>query len=167
MLGTRINYKDGSTDYFINDRANQPQLWNQSPFYYVSLDSIDGLYGADISYESHPIPNAIGDASGDVFRRGKTVTLSGTIFGKAFGRLDAGADWLQKVFTNTARRHLIWTRYSDGISVYLIGRVSQDLAITENLSGYAPKYQWTVGIRCDDPRSRKVSDDSVYPTWQA
>lgn len=167
MLGSAVNFIDGVTNYIINDRFNQPRLWAQTPFYYISLESVDGLYGADIDYETHPIPNAIGEMSGDIFRRGKTITLTGIVRGKSFGRLEAGAEYLRQMFANTARRHLRWTRVQDSVQVYLIGRVNQDITITETLTGFVPQYQWTVGIRCDDPRTRRVSDDTIWPTWQA
>jgi hypothetical protein len=169
MFGSVINFKssDGSTDYKINDRANQPKLWAQSPFYYISVTSVDGLYGADLSLESHPLPNFIGEKSGDIFRRGKTITLTGNVQAASLGALERGADFLKHMFTDTGFRKLIYTRIGDGIQVYFIARINQDLAITETASDLSYRYNYTVAVRADDPRSYKVSDDSLYPTYQA
>jgi len=169
MFGSAINFKsaDGTTNYIINDRTNQPRLWATTPFYYISVQNVDGLYGADLSIESHPLPNFIGEKSGDIFRRGKTITLSGTIQALSMGALERGAEFLQQMFTETAYRHLIWTRWADGVQVYYIARVNQDLAISQTVSDNSFKYNYTVAVRADDPRTYKVSDNTVYPTWQA
>lgn len=169
MFGSAINFKsaNGSTDYKINDRANQPLLWGQSPFYYVTVSNVDGLYGADLEIETHPIPNFIGEKSGDIFRRGKTITLSGNIQAASLGALHRGAEFLQQMFTETARRHLIWTRWADGVQVYYVARVNQDLAISETASDRSYRYNYTVAVRAEDPRTYKVSDNTLYPTFQA
>jgi hypothetical protein len=167
MFPTKLTFYSNSegSNWVINDRYSQPKLWAQSPFYYISAESVDGLHGADISSESHPVPNAIGEASGDVIRRGKTVTITGDITALNLRALEAGVDYLQQMFAETARRKLKWSR-RDGVDVYLIGRVSQDLSITENINSLSFKYSYTVGIRCDDPRTRNYSGNAVYPTWQ-
>jgi hypothetical protein len=169
MFGSAINFKsgNGATSFVINDRASFPKLYGQSPFYYISVSSVDGLYGADLSLESHPLPNFIGEKSGDIFRRGKTITISGTIQALSIGALERGAEFLQQMFTETAERKLIWTRWADGIAVYYIARINQDLAITQTISDASYRYNYTVAVRADDPRTYKVSDDTVYPTFQA
>jgi len=168
MLGTSISFlsADEVTTYTINNRGTQPLLQAQSPFYYISVDNIDGLYQADISYESHPIPNATGEKSGDVFRRGKTVTLSGNIYGNNLAYLEAGCDYLKQMFNEVAERKLRWTRRSDSVEIYLKCRVNQDLSITQNLQSNAYRLAWVVGLRADSPLTRRTSDDAVYPTWQ-
>ena len=169
MIGAPVNFVDGVTNYIINDRANQPQLWLQSPFYYIKLESVDGHSGSDVSYEAHPIPNATGERSGDVFRRGKTLTLSGQIEALNLGALVAGKEFLQQMFQSTALRHLRFYDFGDGNQRYYICRVNQDLAVVEtapNPNENAYRWPWTVGLRADDPRTRKVSDNSIYPTWQ-
>lgn len=168
MFGSAINFKssDGITDFIINDRVNHPKLWAQSPYYYIMVNNVDGLYGADLSIESHPLPNYIGEKSGDIFRRGKTITISGTIQAANFGALERGAEFLQQMFADTGLRKLIWTRWSDSIQVYYIARINQDLAISQTISDLSYRYNYTVAVRADDPRTYKVSDDTVYPTWQ-
>lgn len=167
MIGHAVNYQsaNGAVNFVINDRANQPLLWQQSPFYYISLKSPDGMYGAEISFESHPIPQAIGERSGDVFRRGKSITLAGEIEAMSLGYLEAGADFLGQMFAETAKRKLIWTRY-DGIQVYFTCRVNNDLVISEEITGDKYVWPWLVGLRADDPRTRRVDNGTVYPTWQ-
>jgi len=169
MIGNKVQFIDGVTTYTINDRFSQPNLWLQSPFYYIKLESVDGLYSSDISYESHPIPNATGEKSGDVFRRGKTIVLSGQIEALSLGYLATGATYLRQMFNNTALRHLRFYQYGDDNQMYIVCRVSQDLAITEtvpNPDANAFRWEWTVGLRADNPLTRKVSDNSIYPTWQ-
>jgi hypothetical protein len=169
MFGSAINFKsfDGATSFIINDRTNQPNLWGQSPFYYIFVQNVDGLYGADLSIESHSLPNFIGERSGDIFRRGKTITLSGTIQAMSLGALERGAEFLQHMFTETKPRKLIWTRWADGVQVYYIARINQDLSISQTVSDTSYRYNYTVAVRADDPQTYKVSDNSLYPTWQA
>lgn len=167
MLGTAINFlsSDGGTNYIINDRVSQPLLQAQSPYYYISVANVDGLYQSDISYESHPIPNATGERSGDVFRRGKTITLSGKIYGWNFAKLEEGADFLNHMFAEKALRKLQWTR-KDGVQVYITCRVAQDLSIVQNVQEGKYQWSWVVGLRADIPFTYKSSDNSLYPTWQ-
>lgn len=163
MIGTAITY-NGIT---INNHAAQPLREAQSPFYYIMVNNVDGLRTADISYESHPLPNLIGEKSGDVFRRGKTITLSGYIYGYSLGYLEAGADVLHQMFgSTTSLNNLSWTRRSDGVGVYLSCRPQQDLSIVESFDSLVRRWAWVVGLRADDPRIRRTSDGSVYPTWQ-
>lgn len=167
MLGTAVNFKsaDEGTNFVINDRANQPLLQGQSPFYYISLDTVDGLYSSDISYEAHPIPNAPGEKSGDVFRRGKTITLSGKINANDLLRLEQGADFLNQMFAEKELRELTWTR-RDLVQVYIKCRVNQDLQIIQNFDSTKYVWSWVVGLRADSPFTYKSSDNSLYPTWQ-
>jgi len=163
MIGTAITY-NGIT---INDNVNQPLREAQSPFYYIMVNNVDGLRTADISYESHPLPNIPGEKSGDVFRRGKTITLSGYIYGLSLGYLETGADVLHQMFgSTTSLNNLSWTRRSDGIAVYLRCRPQQDLSIVESFDSLTRRWAWVVGLRCDMPYTYKVSDNSLYPTWQ-
>jgi hypothetical protein len=168
MIGGAVNFQsaNGATNYIINDRFNQPLLWQQSPFYYIRLVTPEHS-GAEISYESHPLPQAIGERSGDVFRRGKGITLAGEIEAMSLGYLEAGADFLGQMFADTSKRKLIWTRKVDQIQVYYECRVNNDLVISEEITG-ADKYIWTwvVGLRADDPRTRRLDNGTVYPTWQ-
>jgi len=168
MLGTSVNFKSANegTSFIINNRASQPLLHAQSPFYYISLLNVDGLKQADISYESYPLPNTSGEKSGDVFRRGKTITLSGVIQALSLGYLEAGSEFLQQMFAETTLRKLTWTRRNDGVEVYIKCRVSQDLSVVENFSSHEYRWPWVVGLRADYPYTYRASDNSVYPTWQ-
>ena len=168
MFPTKLTFysASGASNWVINDRVTQPKLWANSPYYYISAESVDGIYSSDISYESHPIPQSIGEFSGDVIRRGKTITITGDINALNLRALEVGEDYLYQAFAETARRKLVYTR-ADGVAVYLKCRVNQDLAIVKNINSFQYKYTYTVGLRADDPRWKKVSDNSVYPTWQA
>lgn len=161
MIGSPVTF-NGVT---INNRAAQPLLHAQSPFYYVMLRNVDGLESSDISYESHPLPYTTGEKSGDVFRRGKTITLSGLIYGDGLRYLEAGADALGQMFSGTAQHNLTWTRF-DGVQIYLTCRVSQDLSIPRTVEEGIARWSWVVGLRADNPFTYKVSDNSLYPTWQ-
>lgn len=85
----------------------------------------------------------------------------------SLGYLEAGADFLGQMFADTSKRKLIWTRKVDQIQVYYECRVNNDLVISEEITG-ADKYIWTwvVGLRADDPRTRRLDNGTVYPTWQ-
>lgn len=163
MIGTAVTY-NGLT---INDQANQPLREAQSPFYYISINNVDGLRTADISYESHPIPNAPAEKSGDVFRRGKTLTLSGYIWGFNLKYLETGADRLHQMFGSTTGANPIsWTRRSDGVAVYMTVRPQQDLSIVESFDSLVNRWAWVVGLRADNPFTYAVSGGALYPSWQ-
>lgn len=167
MIGSKVQFKtfDGSSEFVINNRGERPTLHASSPFYYISVLAVDGLDSADISYESYPIPGATGEKSGDVFRRGKGLSVSGEITALSLGALDNGADYLGQMFWDTRIRKIIWTPFNTGFQVYLMVRVNQDITVSRNPSGNY-RWPWAVGLRADDPRIRKVSDNSVWPTWR-
>lgn len=168
MLGHIIDYRSsGGSSFVINDRT--PILTGNwaSPYYYIQVQSVDGHYSADISYESHPIPNAIGELSGDVFRRGKTLTFSGTIWGRGLSEIYSGADFLHQMLAETAIRQLVFIPWNHGIELYYAARPYQDLSITESFENQTPRLLYTFALRADNPRSYKVDDDSLFPTWQA
>ncbi len=167
MVGRAINFKSsGGSSFIINNQAGQPQMQAQSPYYFVTVDTVDGLSSADISYESHPVPYGIGEVSGDVIRRGKSITLSGKVRGLNLKFLEQGSDFLEQVFAERAIRKLTWTRWADNVEIYIACRVNNDLSIVRSFQDGKYEWPWTVGLRADDPRTRKSSDDSVYPTFQ-
>jgi hypothetical protein len=151
-------------DWTINDQASLRSNWADAPYYYIHLESADGFFGSDVSTESHPIPHGIGERSGDSFRRGKGITLSGSIEGRNVADLQIAALYLQQMFWDTQPRKLVWTGL-DGTPAYYTCRVLNDISITEDYSQLNPKWQWTVGLRADDPRAYVLSDDSLYYTW--
>lgn len=169
MIGSYVKFYTaaGSDSWTINDRTNRPRLWETSPFYYISVTSIDGLTNADISYEAHDLANITGESSGDVFRRGKTITLTGKINAMSLGALSAGAEYLKEMFNDTSRRKLVFKRISDNVVVYYLGRVNQDLVVVETVQGGKYEWDWVVGIRCDKPFTYKLSDNTLYPTYQS
>lgn len=168
MIGSYIKFYTfaGADSWTINDRANRPLLWETSPYYYISVTSVDGLFNADMSYESHPIPNATGEKSGDVFRRGKTITLTGKINAMNLGALATGAEYLQQMFRETGLRKLVFKRMSDNVVVYYRARVNQDLTIVETFSSGKYEWDWVVGLRTDTPFTYNLSGDAIYPSWQ-
>lgn len=169
MIGSYIKFYTGAgaDSFTINDRVNRPLLWETSPFYYISVTSIDGLYNADISYESHPIPNATGEKSGDVFRRGKTITLTGKINAMNLGALQTGAEYLQQMFNEKALRKLVFKRMSDNVVVYYNGKINQDLVIVETVATGKYEWDWVVGIRTETPFTYNLSGNAIYPSWQS
>ncbi len=166
ILTQKILYKsaDEGTTYTINDQASMKARWTISPYFYIKVDSADGFYGADISSEAHPIPHAIGEVSGDTYRKGKGITLSGSIEGLSINHIEAGVRYLRQMFWDASQRKLMWNEY-EGTQVYLYCRVLNDLSVTENFSQWIPKWTWTVGLRADDPRPRKESDDTLFYSW--
>ena len=167
ILQSTVNYKsfDGTTSYIINDRTSLKSNFALSPHYYIKLDDAEGIYGADITDEAHPVPHYIGERSGAAFRRGKGITLSGSIYGRNISDMNAAVIFLREMFWDMNLRKLIWT--SEGIQRYLICRVLNDLSVSENNSQTPPVWTWTVGLRANDPREYKVSDDTLVYSWQA
>lgn len=168
MLGHIIDYRStGGSSFVINDRA--PILtgnWT-SPFYYIQVVSVDGHFGADISYEAHPIPNYPGEKSGDVFRRGKTITFSGTIWGRGISEIYSGADFLQRMLAEKELRKLVFIPWNHNIQLYYNCRPYQDLVIIESLQSAVPRFEYTFALRADDPFSYTLSGNALFPTWQA
>ncbi len=163
MLGTAITYNG----FTINNQAAQPLYEGQSPWYYIMVNNVDGLRTADISYESHPIPNAPAEKSGDVFRRGKTLTLSGYVYGHTLQYLEVGAEVLHQMFgSTTSAGPISWTRRSDGVAVYMTVRPQQDLSIVESFDSMTRRWAWVVGLRADNPFTYAVSGGALYPSWQ-
>lgn len=166
ILTQKITIKshDEVTSYVINDQASMRSNWSASPHYYIKVESIDGFFGADLSSESNPIPHAIGDRSGDTYRKGKGLSINGHIEGRNLEDIAAGARYLRQTFWQTTERKILWYEY-DGTQVYLKFKVLNDLSITESYDNYNPTWAFTVGLRCDDPRERKESDDSLFYSW--
>lgn len=149
--------------FTINNRAGLNL--NNAPHYYIAVTSIDGLWGADIDYEEYPIAGAPGASSGDVFRRGKTLTIAGRIEAANYQALHVAKRYLQQMFAVTGPFNLIFTLVGEP-QIYIKCKLSQDLSITEQQNDMRLWRSFTVALRADDPRSRLVSDNTVYPTWQ-
>lgn len=166
MIKGVIKYRsvDGSTDYILNDQASMRSKWTIAPWWYIKVETADGLFGADISSESNPIPHAIGERSGDTYRKGKGISLNGTIEGRNITDMEAATRYLQPAFWDARPRKLIYTEY-DGTVCYFLCRVLNDLSISVTYSVQNPRWTWTVGLRCDDPRQRKLSDNSLFYSW--
>jgi hypothetical protein len=172
MLGKPIQLKsvNEATTFTINDRTFESLM--VAPYYFICVETVDGLWGADISHESHPIPGipsvAIGEKSGDTIRRGKTVTLTGKIYARGMAELYEGSYYLQQMFAeNSGLRKLLFTPWNFNFQLYLKVKVTQDLAIVENVESQSHRWPWTVGVRADDPRTYRASDNTIFPTWQA
>jgi len=164
MLGHVIDYRSsGGSSFIFNNRIDYNIT---SPYYYIQVQSVDGHYGSDISYESHPIPNAPGEKSGDVFRRGKTLTFSGTIWGRGFSEIYSGADFLQQMLAETELRKLVFIPWNHNIQLYYNCKPYQDLSVVEQFEDRTFKLAYTFGLRTESPFSYKLSDNSLFPTWQ-
>lgn len=156
----------GTPTYILNSQSSLNLNFTGGDPYYISVDSVDGLNSSDISFETHPIPNDTGEKSGDVFRRGKSVTLSGTIWGKNIGGLAIGAEYLSEVFWDTSMRKLYWYPLVASSQVYLNCRVFNDLSVAQ-IKPQERNYRWlwTVGLRADDPKIYNAVGDAVYRSW--
>lgn len=143
-----------------NVQADKPLT--AAPFYFARLDSVDGLWGADLDYESYPIAGAIGERSGDVIRRGRTITLTGVIEAASLGALRACSRAMQAAVNDKLKHNLTFTLTGEP-QIYFKCRVSGDLVIVEQQKDLRPWRPFVVAFRADDPRSRKVSDNTVYP----
>jgi hypothetical protein len=167
MLERPIRYPDtAALDFTINDRTYIDLLI--SPWYYIKVDTVDGYWGADISAESHPVPGAHREVSGDTFRRGKTITLSGTIRARGLLELRQAQRYLQMMFWDVSGpRKLIHQTWEVDEEIYFWCKPIQDVAMVERVENDDYRTQWSVALRVDDPRTRKLSDDTFYPTFWA
>jgi hypothetical protein len=52
------------------------------------------------------MPNFIGEKSGDIFRRGKTITLSGTVQAMSIGALERGAEFFNRCLQKQSQENL-------------------------------------------------------------
>ncbi len=121
----------------------------------------------DIETESHPLPNTTGEKSGDYFRRGRGITVSGTIWGRNLGGLDFGSDFLERMFWDTRMRKLCFRPLYGGAEVYYWARVLNDLSVSrQKPQEFAYRWPWTVGLRSDDPRLYYFSNNTQVKSWQ-
>lgn len=148
----------------MNNRANASCQF--APYYFIEVVGLDGMWNSDISYEAHKIPGTIGDRSGDVFRGGKSLTISGWVWGLNMKRLREGQRAMQQAFADKAIHNLALTMVGEE-ALYFKCRVSQDLSMIEQQPDERVRRPFVVTLRADDPRSYKVSDNSLYPSWQA
>lgn len=153
--------------FTFNDQSMLKANLSVSPYYCAELTSVDGLLGADVSYEEHPIPGAIGVKSGDVFRRARTITLTGILWARGLQDLRTGQWAMAQAMADRAAHPLTWTPWNLGFSIYLTCRVYQDLVMPEQQPDRKMARQFVVSLRADDPRTYKTSDNSLYPTWQS
>jgi hypothetical protein len=165
MIENPIRYYDTEdTEFIINDATKKNML--VSPYYFIKVDSVDGFWGGDISAESHPIPGADGERSGDTFRRGRTLTFSGTIYARGLAELREGARYLHHMLWDISdHRKLVFQLWNDGFQLYLWAKPIQDLAIVEQVDGLTFRSRYTFALRSDEPYNYKVSDDARYPAW--
>ena len=119
----------GSTGLVINDRTKESLA--VSPFYHIRVSAVDGHFGTDRSIEAHPIPGKIGDRRGDNFKRGKTITLTGTIQGRNLQNLREGQHALEQAFWTDATFRLRFTEWHDLVEIYYNVYVSQDLSMVD------------------------------------
>ena len=154
----------------FNDRSNADLT--QSPFYWINLTEVDGLFGEEIRYESHPIAGGDGERSGPPFKSGKQLVLTGEIWGLNLDLLRQGEWALQEAFWTSGKTQLFyqpWPVYREDPNerLYFTVRVNQPLVVTDSFTdGMKMKQNWTVGLRADDPRPYRESDDSLFFNWQ-
>ncbi len=138
--------------------------------YWIRVTSVDGLFGDEIRYESHPIPSGTGERSSYAFRSGKQLVLTGEIWGKGISQLREGQWILQSMFWDLQPHKLYftpWPLVASGDSLYITCRCNQPLVMADEFTKLDGLVQlWTVGLRADNPRSFKTSNNSTYPVWQ-
>lgn len=147
---------------------------SQSPYYWLRITDADGLFGDEVRTETHPIPCDIGERHGNVLRSGKQIVLTGEVYGLNAARLQDGVWALQGAFWDLQEHKLEWEPWTFVVNgtatdkLYWMAYVNQPLVITDVIDGMSHHMRkWTVGLRADNPRSRKSSDDTVYPTFQS
>ena len=139
--------------------------------FWIRLTAVDGMFGNDIRYESHPISSGTGERSAYAFQSGKSITLTGEVWGKGLAELVEGQWTLASMFWDLQPHKLYFTPWpvnSLGTRLYITCRANQPLAMSDTYTKLNIYFQsFTVGLRSDDPRSYKESDNSAYPTWQS
>jgi len=148
----------------MNDQTKRSLM--VSPYYFIAVRSVDGLWGSDIRYETHPIPSNHGERSGDVFYAGKTITLAGDIIARDLTTLRIGSRLMQEKFWDLQQYKLYFTLWGE-VQSYVTCRVSQPLVITEEQATADVKRRFTVALRADNPRFYKASDSSLLYPWMA
>jgi len=155
----------------LNDQSKA--RFTATPYYWIRVTSIDGLFGEEIRYESHPIAGGTGERSGTPFKSGKQIVLSGEVWALGLAKLREGQWALQQAFWTPLQKKFYyqpWPLYAVGSDrLYLTCRVNQPLVITDEFRGGNGRFsqRWTVGLRADDPRPRLASNDALYFTWQS
>ena len=147
----------------LNDQSKREL--ETSPYYWFEVKNVDGLFGADLSTESHPVPNATGERSGDSFRRGKTLTFSGLLWASNLENMRLGQLALEQALWSL-QPHQLRFNFWNQPQVYLMCRVAQDLAMVEKQDDLKMGRSFTFALRADDPRMRLVSNNSVWPSWR-
>lgn len=168
MIDGKIVYNSKT----INDRTTLP-LSESAPFY-IAVNSVDGLFDNDIRYESHIRPHQHGERSADSFYTGKQIVLSGTLDALSQEGLWTGRWYLQEMFGDLAMHKLYFYPLflaRQSYRMYLTCRKNQPLNITDQISTFAFRRNWTVGLRADDPTTFRVGtgdtgDGTKYPTFQ-
>lgn len=146
----------------MNDQTKRSLM--VSPFYFIPVRSVDGLWGADVRYESHVVPSADGERSGDVFYSGKTITLSGQVIARDLATLRQGQRALQQAFWDLEKHDLQFTLWGE-VQAFVTCRVSQPFVMAEQQQDELPTRTWTVALRADDPRIFKVADGTPLYSW--
>jgi hypothetical protein len=137
-----------------------------SPFYVVKVENVDGLWDAELSDETHPIPQAVGTMSGDTFTRGKTLTFSGYVEGLNLSYLRTGQRDLQQCLVDRLFHQFRFRLWNEE-EVYLNMRTKQDLSMPESQRDLRFRRTFVFSLYADDPRTRRVSDDALYPAFQS
>lgn len=165
---------DRTSALTINKRSDSDL--SSSPYYWIPVTSVDGYYGDEIRYESHPIAGADGERSSTPLKSGKQLVLTGEIRALNLRLLRGAEEVLQEALWSGAKFNLLfhtWKSYAEGgytdssNRLYFKVRVNQPLVIVDQITSHEYKQNWTVGLRADDPRIYEESDDSTYHSWQS
>lgn len=140
-----------------------------SPNYWIKVSVVDGIWGDELRVETHPIPCNIGERHGQVLRTGKQLTMTGVIFGQNLAKLREGQWKLMEAFWDCQPYKLYHYNlgFSSSARLYYTVYVNQPLNMADEIDNMTHwRQRWTVGLRADNPRTFKESDNTVYPTWQ-
>ena len=152
----------------LHDRGKM--VLNVSPFYWFECKSIDGLWGTDVEVDSFPIPGGTGEHIGTPVKRGRTITYTGRLWASNLETLRAGQRAIQQALDDK-QVHNLAIQYkgtaSTEVAFYFKAYCSQDVVMPEEQADDRMFRTFTFALRCPDPRSYKVSDNSLWPSWQA
>jgi Phage tail protein len=137
----------------MNDQVHRDQLNASTGVrYWVKVNSIDGLWDADLRYEAEDLPGAHGERSGESFLSGKDITLAGEIRARDLGGLRAGQRDLQTAFGDL-QRHPLEFKLWDEEELIIVARKNQRLSMAEEQQDERFAREFVVSVRADDPRA--------------
>jgi hypothetical protein len=161
----------------LNDWENRD--YSHDPFGWYQLLSVDGLWDQDIRFESYNLPQQDGARSGDTYKTGKTIVLSGMVVAADMPHLRNMQRALINAFADRAQHKLFFSVMDTGghrdagggmnafdtvttTDLYVTCRKSQKIDMPETQPGFGWKRPFTIQLFADDPLIYVQGTDAIY-----